>query len=180
MYTHKLKKLMAVVVGGASLTLASAGAMSAESGVEMLASVEYETKHGFNYAQLETIDLFYLDSLVSKSPKLAKAILIVANRCDATPTVNAMRFIGAESQSIRNAHNGDKWHSTFDVSSDDCSLLQQINAHISRAGSLYEVARRVYDNSSSENREAYTQALQNTFDVAQAMSDVVIKNSLAN
>ncbi len=128
------KKVVFGMLGSAWLMFASAGAMSAESSVQMLVSVEEETKHPFNYTQLETIDLFYLDSLVSKSPRLARAILIVANRCDATPTVNAIRFIGADSKSIMNAHDGDKWRSTFDVSSDDCSQLKQINAHTRAVG----------------------------------------------
>lgn len=121
---------------------ASANAISAESSVQMLVSVEEETKHPFNYTQLETIDLFYLDSLVSKSPRLARAILIVANRCDATPTVNAMRFIGANSKSIMNAHDGDKWRNTFDVSSDDCSQLKRINGHTRTAGNVADKAAR--------------------------------------
>jgi hypothetical protein len=157
------------------LMFASAGAMSAESSVQMLVSVEEETKHPFNYTQLETTDLFYLDSLVSKSPSLAKAILIVANRCDATPTVNAMRFIGANSKSIMNAHDGDKWRSTFDVNSDDCLQLQQINAHISQAGSLEDLARQVYDNPSPENRQTYASALQHTLDAAQSMANAVTR-----
>lgn len=134
MYKRNSKKVVFGILGSLWLMLASAGAMSAESSVQMLVSVEEETKRPFNYTQLETIDLFYLDSLVSKSPRLARAILIVANRCDATPTVNAMRFIGTDSKSIMNAHDGDKWRSTFDVSSDDCSQLRQINAHTRAAG----------------------------------------------
>lgn len=136
------RKAIFGLLGGALLMLASFNAMSAESSVQMLVSVEEKTKHPFNYTQLETIDLFYLDSLVSKSPSLARAILIVANRCDATPTVNAMIFIGANSKSIMNAHDGDKWRSTFEVNSDDCLHLQQINAHTNSAGTVADKAAR--------------------------------------
>lgn len=175
MYKRNSKKVVFGMLGSLWLMFASAGAMSAESSVQMLVSVEEETKHPFNYTQLETTDLFYLDSLVSKSPRLARAILIVANRCDATPTVNAMRFIGADSKSIMNAHDGDKWRSTFNVSSEDCSQLRKINAHISQAGSLGELAWRVYDNPSAENREAYAQAIQHTFDTAQSMANAITR-----
>lgn len=175
MYKRNSKKVVFGILGSLWLMLASAGAMSAESSVQMLASVEQETKQPFNYTQLKTSDLFYLDSLVSKSPGLARAILIVANRCDVTPTVNAMRFIGADSQSIIDAHDGGKWRSTFNVSSEDCSHLRKINAHISQAGSLGELAWRVYDNPSAENREAYAQAIQHTFDTAQSMANAITR-----